>query len=80
MFDGFSATAGRNRHARRERCSKASDAFAVQLYNAMISRNDDSHCPLLYVACFGSRDFNFIGTRNSVAFFDVESFFVAAAA
>ena len=46
----------------------------------MISPHDDSNCPLLRFACFDFRDFDFIGTRSSVAFCDIESFSFAAAA
>jgi hypothetical protein len=40
----------------------------------MISRHDDPNCPLLRVVRFDFRDFNLIGTRNSVAVGDIESF------
>ena len=56
------------------------DALALQPYNAMISRHDDSNCPLLRFVRFDFRDFNFIGTRNSVAFCDIESFSLTDAA
>jgi hypothetical protein len=50
------------------------DALALQPYNAMISRHDDSNCLLLRFVRLDFRDFNFIGTRNSVAVCDIESF------
>jgi hypothetical protein len=50
------------------------DALALQPYNAMISRHDDSNCSLLRVVRFDFRDFNLIGTRNSVAICDSDSF------
>ena len=53
---------------------KLRDALALQPYNAMISRHDDSNCPLLRFVRFDFRDFNFIGTRSSVAVCDIESF------
>jgi len=50
------------------------DALALQPYDAMISGHDDSNCPLLRVVRFDFRDFNFIGTRNSVAVCNIEFF------
>jgi hypothetical protein len=50
------------------------DTLALQPYNAMISRHDDPNCSLLRVVRFDIRDFNLIGTRNSVAVGDIESF------
>jgi len=46
----------------------------------MISRHDVSNCPLLHFARFDFRDFNFVGTRSSVAFCDIESFSLGDAA
>jgi len=46
----------------------------------MMSPHDNSNCPLLHFASFDFPDFDCIGTRNSVAFYDTESFSVAAAA
>ena len=40
----------------------------------MISRHDDWNCPLLHFVCFDFRDFNFAGSRSSVAVCDIESF------
>lgn len=40
----------------------------------MISRHDDSNYALLRFVCFDFRDFNLIGTRNSVAVCDSDSF------
>jgi hypothetical protein len=40
----------------------------------MISGHDDSTCPLLRFVRFDFRDFNLIGTRNSVAICDSDSF------
>jgi hypothetical protein len=40
----------------------------------MISGHDDSTCPLLRFVRFDFRDFNLIGTRNSVAVGDIETF------
>ena len=56
------------------------DALALQPYDAMISGHDDSNCPLLRVVRFDFRDFNLIGTRNSVAVGDNESFSLTDAA
>jgi hypothetical protein len=50
------------------------DALALQPYNAMISRHDDSNCPLLRFVRFDFSGFNLIGTRNSVAVCDSDSF------
>jgi hypothetical protein len=56
------------------------DALALQPYDAMISRHDDWNCPLLRFVRFDFRDFNFIGTRSSVAVCDIESFSLTDAA
>jgi len=55
--------------------------LALKPYNAMISPNDESNnCPLLRFSFFDFLDFNFIGTRSSVTFCDIESFSLADAA
>jgi hypothetical protein len=59
---------------------KTSDPLALQSYDAMISRHDDSNLPLLHFACFDFLDHDFIGTRSSVAFCDIESFSLTDAA
>src|SRR5215212_9261078 len=56
------------------------DALALQPYNAMISGHDDSNCLLLHFFRFNFRDCDFIGTRNSVRFCDIDSFFLTGAA
>jgi hypothetical protein len=43
--------------------------LALERFNAMIA-DHESNCPLLHFACFEFGDFDFIGTRSSVALCD----------
>jgi hypothetical protein len=72
---------GRRKWAREARAlPKTTDPLALKGYNAMISPHDDSNWPLLHFPCFDFRDFNFISTRSSIAFCDIESFSLTDAA
>jgi hypothetical protein len=59
---------------RRRPVVPLSDVLALERFNAMISDHHESNCPLLHFACFEFGDFDFIGTRSSIAICDIECF------